>query len=127
MNFSRPSRFDQVAVWFGVVGAPLAFVGFQFVGVGSADGGCSPAGMRWGIDPNLWSLALMAACGAVAVAAIATAVLVWVRTRVEEDAPPPLGRIHFLATIGIVVGILFLFIILMAGLGSTVVEECVQS
>ena len=127
MNFSQPSRFAQVTLWFGVVGAPLAFIGFHLVGVGSADGGCSPAGMRWGIDPNVWALALMAACGAVGVAALATALFVWTRTRVEEDAPPPLGRIHFLATIGIVVGVLFLFIILLAGLGSTVVGECVQS
>lgn len=128
MNFSRPSFLTQAFVWFGVVAAPLAWVGFHLVGVGVAGAACAPAGQRWGLQPNTWAVALTAACGVVAAGGITVAVLVVLRTRdVEKDAAPPLGRIHFLGIVGIVVGLLSLFVILMAGLGSTVTPRCVQS
>jgi hypothetical protein len=48
------------------------------------------------------------------------AIVVWWSTRgVDDSAPPPVGRVHFLAVIGLVIAPLFIAIILMAGIGGT--------
>lgn len=127
MNLRAPTAASQLLNWFGVLGAPLAWAGMHVVGYGVADAACSPAGSGWGLEPNTWATALTIACGTVALAAIVATVRVWRATRTSEDAPPPVGRMHFLATIGLVVAPLFLLLILLAGLGATVLPRCVQS
>jgi hypothetical protein len=48
--------------------------------------------------------------------------------RATRDAPaePPAGRVHFLATIGVVVSFLFGFLIVMTGLGIVFHDDCRQ-
>jgi hypothetical protein len=126
MRLRTPNLVSSALLWFGVLGAPLAWTGLHVVGFGASTAGCRPFGAAHSVDPNVWALALTIAAGIVAVAALAASVVMWVATRTDDDAPP-LGRMHFLATLGLILGPLFLFIILMAGLGATVLPRCVQS
>ena len=126
MSLRRPSLLANVLLWFGVLGAPLAWAGMHVVGFGAGTAGCNSFGAEHGVDPNVWGLALAVAAGIVAAAAVAAAGVMFVATRTEESEPP-LGRMHFLATIGLVLSPLFLFIILMAGLGASALPQCVQS
>ena len=45
----------------------------------------------------------------------------------ESGDELPASRIHFLAVIGMMLGVLFLALILMAGIGTLFLPECVQS
>jgi hypothetical protein len=126
MTLARPSLLANALVWFGVLGGPFTWAGMHVVGVGAGTAGCSAFGAAHGVDPNVWGLAMTIACGLVAAASLAAAIVMWLATRTEDTAPP-LGRMHFLATLGLILGTLFLFLILMAGLGAAVTPECVQS
>ena len=127
MTLRRPSLVSSALLWFGVLGAPFAWTGLHVVGFGASTAACNDFGARHAVDPNAWALALTFAAGLVAVGALAAAVVMWVATQTDEYAAPPVGRMHFLATIGLILGPLFLFMILMAGLGATVLPQCVQS
>jgi hypothetical protein len=126
MSPRGPNRFAGVLLWFGVLGAPLAWVVLHLVGFGASTAACNVFGQRHSINPNAWALGLTIACGAVALGALVAAIVMWAATRTEDTAPP-LGRMHFLATLGLILGPLFVFMILMAGLGVTVLPRCVQS
>ncbi|HEX5469371.1 MAG TPA: hypothetical protein VFW80_10040 [Gaiellaceae bacterium] len=126
MKLRPPSLLAEAILWFGVLGAPLTWAGMHVVGVGVGTAACGPFGETHSVDPNVWGLAMTIAGGIVAVVALTAAIVMWVATRTDDSAPP-LGRMHLLATIGLVLGVLFIFLILMAGLGATVTPECVQS
>lgn len=126
MKLRPPSLAAEAILWFGVLGAPLTWAGMHVVGVGVGTASCSPFGEAHPVDPNVWGLAMTIAGGILASAALAAAIAMWVATRTDDSAPP-LGRMHLLATIGVILGVLFIFLILMAGLGATVMPQCVQS
>lgn len=119
-------------MWFGLLGAPTAW-GVQFlVGYGLTQAACSQAGSRWNVAVDGITLAATVAGAAVVVLAELAALKVWRDTRPAEgpaglEEPPPKGRIHFLATVGIVIAPLFLFMILMGGLGAVSLPGCTQS
>ena len=55
-----------------------------------------------------------------AAASLAAAALVFAATRgVSESGPPPEGRLHFLAIVGMAIAPIFLLIIVLAGVGGT--------
>jgi hypothetical protein len=126
MRLRSPNLVSGLVLWYGVLGAPLAWAAMHVVGVGAGTAACSDFGAVHPIDPNTWALVMTAAAGLLAVAALAAALVMWFATRTEDSAPP-LGRMHYLATLGLILGPLFLFMILMAGLGATVLPQCVQS
>jgi len=106
--------------WYGLFGAPVAWTLFHVAEVGIATGVCSPAGVRVEASQEPWSILVTIVCAAIAFGALLAAGLVWLTTRgVHDDAAPPVGRIHFLAVVGIVITPLFIAIILMAGIGGT--------
>lgn len=110
----------RVLSWYGLLGAPLAWTAFHVVGVGIATGACSAWGLHTGTGVQPGTLVLTFACLAVAVGGLIAAGLVYASTRgVDEEGPPPPGRIHFLAVVGLAIAPLFIAIILMAGLGGT--------
>lgn len=124
------SRSLERLVWFGLLGGPFAFVGQFLVGYVTTEAACGRAGFGVSVDAIT---AVATALGAT-VAALAglTSVVVWRGTRAAEGAggaeePPPLGRVHFLATVGMTIAPLFLAIILMSGLGAIFLPECHQS
>jgi hypothetical protein len=112
--------FGRLLTWYGLLGAPVAWTFFHVAGVGIATGACSTFGVANGADTQPWSLILTIVCAAIAFGGLLAAGAVLLSTRgVEDSAPPPLGRIHFLAVIGLTITPLFIAIILMSGLGAT--------
>lgn len=128
MRISAPTSAQSPLLWFAVGGAPLAWL-LQFtVSYWLAEARCSVSGQsaEYSIDP--WVIATGAICFAIGALALAAAVAIWRATAdVEHDDSPPLGRVHFLATIGIAIAPLFLAIIAMNSVGVGVLEACQQS
>jgi hypothetical protein len=131
VRLPRASLPVEALMWFGLLGAPTAWVLQFLVGYGLTQAACSQAGSRWDVAVDGITLAATVAGAVVTVLAGLAALKVWRDTRPAAgpgtDEPPPKGRIHFLATVGIVIAPLFLFIILMGGLGAVSLQECIQS
>ncbi len=115
-------------MWFAVLGAPFAW-GIEFaVGYWMTQTGCSVPGREWSLDQNVWGVVLMAAAFCVASAAGLTALAMYRGTReADDDDAPPAGRVRFLAAVGMTVTALFVFIIVMTGLGIVILPDCRQS
>jgi hypothetical protein len=127
----RLSRLEGMS-WFGLLGAPVAWTAMHVLGYGLTEATCSPAGTRWSIALDGWTLALTAVAAATAALAGLAALGAFIGTRNVEGAggseePPPRGRIHFLSVVGMAISPLFLAIILMDGLAVSFLSNCVQS
>jgi hypothetical protein len=120
----RPSLRLTALMWIGVTAAPVAVVVELVSGVMFTDGGCSTAGR--GLAITTWTLAVGIACGLVALGGVLAA-LATVRATRDAGEAPPLGRVHFLGVVGIVVSLLPLAIIVMTTIGTVALPECVQS
>ena len=120
----RPSLRLSVLMWIGVTAAPIAVVVELVSGVMFTDGGCSTAGR--GLAISTWTAIVGIACALVALGGVLAALATVRATRDAGDAPP-LGRVHFLGVVGIVVSLLPLAIIVMTTTGALVLQECVQS
>ena len=78
--------------WFGLLGAPLAWVAQFVFGYAITEAGCDPGSRKYGIPIDGWTTAATAAA----------------------------------ATVGMTISVLFLFMILMGGLGAITLENCRQ-
>jgi hypothetical protein len=112
--------------WFGLLGAPLAWTGQHLLGYGFVEGACNGDGALWGIDPRSWEVGVTAVAVAVALAAELAAVALFLDTRGLGDSDPPLGRLHFFAAGSMAVGVIFLGVILMSGIGVAYIAGCGQ-
>jgi hypothetical protein len=132
------TRTLSVVQWVGVVVAPLAWTGQHVVGYGVGQARCSIAGVGWGIDYDVWQLAILAAAALLILASEAAAVTVFLETRGVNygDGPPgdgrwggavPYSRLHFFATAAMLANVLFFVVVLMDGLLSTFTSLCAQS
>lgn len=131
MNF----RASSLIVWFAVGGGACAWA-IQFV-IGLAFGWaeCNQAGR--GLPVHAWQAAVAAAAAIVTLASIAAGVWLFRNTyrlgdvfgeeRRGDGAAPPIGRIHFLALVGLTVNVLALAIIVMDGIGAPLQSLCVQA
>jgi hypothetical protein len=109
--------------WFGLLGAPLAWMVQHVVGIESALGRCNPA--RLGLSVHAWQLTAMGLAAAVILAAEAAAWAAFSATRdVSWEGDPPRGRIHFLSTAALVLGPIFLTLVLLSGLGAAAHGAC---
>lgn len=123
-----PAPAASPLLWFGVLGAPLAWLVQLFLGYWLAQAQCSPTGAEWGIRLDVWGIGVGVFCIAVAAAAGLTALALFRRTRdAMEEGPPPGGRTHFLAVVGLTVTPLFLILIAMTAAGTVVFFPCTQS
>jgi hypothetical protein len=124
VNAAPHSR--SLLVWYGVLGAPVAWASSHVVGWIVTETACSTAGNGWAISVNAWSAALLLGAGTIAAGAEAAAIWSFRRTRgAGEDLPG--ARLHFLSVIGILLGILFFTLIVISAIGSIALTECVQS
>lgn len=138
----RVGRFTlrqlSVVQWVGVVVAPLAWTAQHVVGYGVGEARCEIGGLHWGIAYDTWQLAILAVAALLVVISEAAAVTVFLATRETNygDGPPgdgrwggvvPYSRLHFFATAAMVANVLFLAVIFMDGLTSTIDSLCVQS
>ena len=120
----------SVSVWIGLFAAPFAWAAQHVAGIELTIGQChdNAAGPAWDVPVDPVTIATTAVAACVAVLGGLAALSAWRATRgVDDDDPPPGGRNHFLATVGMTISPLFLAIILMSGLGSTLMSGCVQS
>jgi hypothetical protein len=130
MRLPRPAQPLRLLMWFGVLGAPLAWTLQFLVGYGLTEIACNPGGDR-GIAVDGWTLLATLLAASVALLAELAAIKVFLDTRRVEgsggsEEPPPKGRVHFLATVGLILGPLFFCIIVMNGVGAIVLADCHQ-
>jgi len=123
MKIPRPPL--SLLVWFGLLGAPLAWTSQHLVGVGMTLAACTEGMARKGVPADPWMIAATAAGALVAVLAGASAIAAFRATRGTDE--PPQGRMNFLARVGITVTPLFLMIILMSGITAVLFPKCNQS
>jgi hypothetical protein len=126
MRLTRTS----VLLWFGLLGAPAAWTGQFVIGYWLSEIGCSPGG-EGGLAVDAWTVAITAVAALLAALAELAAIATFRRTRGARgmggaEEPPPNGRVHFLATVGIVIAPLFFLIIVMSGVGVAVLQNCRQ-
>lgn len=112
-------------LWFAVLGAPFAW-GFQFgISYWISQGQCSLSGSGWTGTSETWAIVLTIAAAATALAAgLVSALLFRATSDLDDDDPPPDGRTHFLSIVGMAITPLFFFIIVMNGVGATILGPC---
>jgi hypothetical protein len=120
------TRRLSLVTWYGVLGAPLAWAGAHVADWLVSESDCSIGGSGWDLSVDAWVLALVAISGVFAAGSMAAAVVAFLTTRRAGDALPG-SRLHFLSTIGIVLGILFLTLIALNAVATIGLGECVQS
>jgi TRAP-type C4-dicarboxylate transport system permease small subunit len=120
---TEPAHVEAL-VWFGVLGGPVTWALAHLVGVEVTQAACSRLAAPTSIDP--WALGIAIGGGLVAAGAEAASIHVFRATRSSGEGLP-LSRIHFLSVIGMAVSLLFFALLVMAGLGSFFLPECVQS
>ena len=99
---------------------------------------CEQGGaVRWQLPVHAWQAGVSAGAFAVCLGSMATAVWLFRRTykigdvftqeRRGDGAPPPVGRIHFLAQVALVVNLLVLAIIVMDAIAIPTFALCQQT
>lgn len=127
----RPSN---LVVWFGVAGGAVAFA-VQFVaGLTFSFAHCNASGAD--LPARAWQVGLAAGGVIVGIASTAVAAMIFLRTyrigdlfgqeRRGDGSAPPLGRIHFLAILGLTVNFLVLVIMVLDAVG-TGLHGCMQT
>jgi hypothetical protein len=110
-------------MWIGVAAAPAAWFTQFTVGQYLSVVACTPGG--GGISVHGWALPATLVAALVAVAGGLCALATYRATsEADNDTDPPLGRIHFMGIVGMIASPLFLFIILMGGLGALAHSGC---
>lgn len=130
----RPST---PVLWFGVLGGAVAWV-LQFAAnLYFTFAQCNQPAGRFDLPVHTWEIGLSVLALAVGLAATAVAVGVFRRTfeigdvdaqeRRGDGSPPPVGRVHFLAIVGLTVNFLALTIIVMTAIAAPLLPVCQQS
>lgn len=118
----------EVLQWLGLfVGASL-WAAAHVVGFGISEARCSAAGSGWGIHFDLWEVVVTAIAAVLVLSAAlaAGAVVVGTRGSSYEEGPPE-GRLRFFAIAALVANALFLVMIVLYAVGTTVNIPCRQA
>lgn len=132
---ARPSN---ALVWFGTLGGALAWAAQFVAGYAFGIAQCDQPAPRWQVPVHAWNIGLAAAALVIALASLAAAFKAFQRTRGPDNeifdpvargdtTIEPLGRIQFLATLGLTVNPLAMAIIVMDGIGAPLLTLCHQS
>jgi hypothetical protein len=122
MRVDRSSPLSRTALWFALLGPPLAWATQLVVGYGVEEADCGKAGAHWSLHVTAWEAALLGLCGVVGAAGLGAAVALWRGS--ERQEPDPRGRIAFLAVSALLIDGLFLALILLTGIGTVVLDPC---
>jgi hypothetical protein len=130
----RPST---ALVWFGVLGGAVAWATQFVAGLAFTFAQCNTPPGRWELPVQTWQSALAIGGVVVGIASVAVCVRLYRQTRDVEDAaaterlgrgtPPPVGRVNFLATTGLLVNVLALAIMIMTAVGAPFLRLCQQA
>ena len=117
-RITRDESRGSAALWFGVLGAPIAWVLHMTIGYSLEEWfACSPAtstpGQILGVDVRVWALGITVLFAAIAVAAGLVAARCWRRAKDGGDAG---NRARWMGMVGMMNSALYLVIIL-GGLG----------
>jgi hypothetical protein len=132
-----PKLPSNAVLWFGVLGGAIAWTIQFLTNLFFTFAECDQPVQRWALPVHSWEIGLSALAVAVGAASTGVSLMIYVRTARVDDVPakeragegtqPPLGRINFLAMIGLVVNFLALAIIVMTGVGAPLLPICQQS
>jgi hypothetical protein len=114
----------EALLWFSFGGGGLAWAAQLVVGSESEENGCTAAGVRIGVDAQIYSMVATALCGAVTLAALAASL--YACREIRRSGGDRRGRFAFLAGSGLLANTIFLALILLGGIGSLVLDSCVQ-
>ena len=134
MTARRPSN---LVLWFGVLGGGAAWT-IEFVtGLYFTWAQCNQPDGRTQVPLREWQTGL--AAGGALVGLIAFGVCLWIylsthqiddvagEERRGEGHPPPLGRVHFLAVVGMTVNVIVIVIMVITAIGAPNLAFCQQS
>jgi hypothetical protein len=113
----------ELALWFGVFGAPLAWTLHLVVGLWFEEAACSTGSRAWGINGHVAQIALSAAAISLAALGLGAAFWTW-RLALGGDIPDPRGRVLFLALSGMLAAMLFLALTLLTGAYVIILDPC---
>ena len=120
-------RLSQLQ-WFGFLAGGIVWLGEFLAGTGASQARCNPGSGRWGLPHDAIELALMLFGVLVVGSALAASAVVFRQTRgIDDQDPPPDGRLHFFATASLVGNVVFLVIILLTGIATIVNQACHQA
>jgi Mn2+/Fe2+ NRAMP family transporter len=118
----------SILQWFGFLAGGTIWWSSFLVGTGASIAVCNPASRRWDISHDTVELVLMVVAAAVVCSAQAAAFAVFRATRhVDDEDPPPDGRLHFFSIAAMLGNTLFLGVILLSGVATIVDRACHQS
>jgi hypothetical protein len=128
-------RASSLLVWFAVGGGACAWAIQHVIGIAFGWAECNQPGR--GVPVHVWQAVAAAAAALITLASIWAGVWLFRNTyrvgdvfgqeRRGDGAPPPIGRIHFLALVGLTVNVLALAIIVMDGIGAPLQSLCAQA
>jgi hypothetical protein len=114
--------------WVGLLLGAAMFAAEHVVGFGITQADCGASGGGFGIANDAWQASLMAGTGALLLAAEASAIAVLIGTRRSSyEAPPPDGRIRFLAIAAVAANAIFLVVVVLDGVASILAPACRQA
>ena len=114
--------------WFGIGAGAIVWIASFLGGTAVSQADCNPASGRWGIPHDVVEGTLTGVACLLIAGAEAAAIAVFRATRdVEEQDPPPHGRLHFFASAAILSNVLFFMIILLSGIATIVDRLCLSS
>jgi hypothetical protein len=116
------SRGRNLALWFGVFAAPLAWTAQLVIGYAFAEVECSKGSGHWGFPSRTANIALSIAVLVVALSGGIAAYRSW---RAAEEADEDVrGRLAFMGLSGVLASTLFLALIVFTGIGVGAQEPC---
>lgn len=128
---------SNTLLWFGVLGGAAAWATQFLANLFFTFAQCDQPVQRWMLPVHSWEIGLSVLALAVGLSATAVSLTIFVRTGRVDDVSakeregrgtqPPLGRVHFLAMVGLLVNFLALAIIVMTGVGAPLLPVCQQS
>ncbi|HEY1594927.1 MAG TPA: hypothetical protein VGF74_06010 [Thermoleophilaceae bacterium] len=123
----KARRSLELLMWAGIFGAPLAWATQHVFGIGLTLAGCGAGSASWNVPIDSWAAIASIVAAALALGGLAASVLTFRAMRgVEQDSPPPEGRIYFLSICGMVISPIFIAIIAMSGIATVVLTNCRQ-
>jgi hypothetical protein len=118
----------EVLQWLGLFLGAALWATAHVVGYGITEARCSAGGSGWGIHFDLWEVVVTAIAGVLVLAAAVAAGAVVVGTReTSYETGPPDGRIRFFAIAALAANVIFLVIIVLYAVGTTVNIPCRQA
>lgn len=130
-------RPRSALVWFAVGGGAVAWALQHVAGLAFSFAQCNQPVTRWRLSVQTWQAAVAAGALLIALASMGAAMWLFRRTyqvgdvfeeeRAGGGTGPPIGRVHFLAIVGVIVNFLSMAIIVMDGIGAPLLRLCQQS